>query len=254
MSNLHKLVQTRFPIVMRKNSTANGARTSTVFGLLALLGFMLLGLFLSSQLVARSPQSVEDELRKLDSTGAIHYLSLVSRSPEVVDDSFKMIDKDWHPGSAMMLVEIVRFVPSRPTIVKLFEILEAKTGQKFGPDLDKWHQWIWGQEYQPHPGYAEFKSVLYSRIDPRFVEYFKDADKLNIRLDQIQWGGVRRDGIPPLKNPKMLAASDADYLSDTDVVFGIDLNNDARCYPKRILAWHEMFKDTIGGESVCGVY
>jgi hypothetical protein len=91
-------------------------------------------------------------------------------------------------------------------------------------------------------------------MDSRFSEYFIDAEKRNIRLDQIQWGGVRRDGIPPLKNPKMLAAADADYLSDSDVVFGIDLNGDARCYPNRILAWHEMFKDTIGGESVCGVY
>jgi hypothetical protein len=136
----------------------------------------------------------------------------------------------------------------------VFEILEAKTEQNFGPDLDAWHQWIWSQKSEPHPGYAEFKSRLYSRIDPSFAEYFQDADKRTIRLDQIQWGGVKRDGIPPLKNPKMLAASDADYLSDTDVVFGIDLNNDARCYPKRILAWHEMFKDTIGGESVCGVY
>ena len=52
----------------------------------------------------------------------------------------------------------------------------------------------------------------------------------------------------------MLPANDAHYLADTDVVFGIELNGDARAYPKRILAWHEMFKDTIGGESVCGVY
>ena len=57
-----------------------------------------------------------------------------------------------------------------------------------------------------------------------------------------------------MKNPKMLAAGDAKYLGDSDVVFGVELNGDARCYPKRILAWHEMFKDTIGGESVCGVY
>ena len=239
---------------MQNNTKAKGSRTVSIFGLLMLLGFMLVGLILSSQLVARSPQSIEDELKKLDSTGAIHYLNLLTRSPEVADHSLGMIEKDWQPGSAIMLVEISRFVPSRLTLAKMFTILEAKTGQKFGPDLNAWHQWIWGQEYGPHPGYAQFKSRLYSRIDPRFSEYFEDADNLNIRLDQIEWGGVRRDGIPPLKNPKMLAAADADYLSDSDVVFGIDLNNDPRCYPKRILAWHEMFKDTIGGESVCGVY
>ena len=239
---------------MQNKSKAKGSRNATIFGLLVLLVFMLAGLLLSNQIVALSPQSNGDELRKSDSTGVVNYLNLLSRSPEVTDQSLAMIDANWHPGSTAMLVEVSRFVPSRATLAKTFAVLESKTGQKFGPDLDAWHQWIWSQESDPHPGYAVFKSRLYSRIDPRFAEYFVDADKLNIRLDQIQWGGVRRDGIPPLKDPKMLAASEADYLSDSDVVFGIDLGGDARCYPKRILAWHEMFKDTIGGESVCGVY
>lgn len=75
-----------------------------------------------------------------------------------------------------------------------------------------------------------------------------------IRLDEIRWGGVARDGIPPLKNPKMLEAPEATYLADGDVVFGIEINGDARAYPKRIMAWHEMVKDIVGGESVNGVY
>ncbi|NET38537.1 MAG: DUF3179 domain-containing protein, partial [Cyanothece sp. SIO1E1] len=29
-------------------------------------------------------------------------------------------------------------------------------------------------------------------------------------------------------------------------VFGIAVNGDVRAYPKRILAWHEMFVDTVG--------
>ncbi|MGI9305345.1 MAG: DUF3179 domain-containing (seleno)protein, partial [Gammaproteobacteria bacterium] len=33
-----------------------------------------------------------------------------------------------------------------------------------------------------------------------------------------------------------------------------ELNGDARAYPKRILAWHEMFVDKVGGEDVAGVY
>lgn len=238
---------------MQNNYYAKGSRTVTIFGVLVLFSFMLGGLLLSNQLVG-STQSVEDKLGTLESTGAIHYLNLQSRSPEIVDYSLTMIDKDWHPGSTTMLVEISRFIPSSSTLTKMFALLESKTGKKFGPDLDAWNQWIWSQKSEPHPGYPAFKSRLYSRFDPRFVEYFENASNSDIRLDQIQWGGVRRDGIPPLKDPKMLAASEANYLSDSDVVFGIDLNDDARCYPKRILAWHEMFKDTIGGESVCGVY
>ena len=34
----------------------------------------------------------------------------------------------------------------------------------------------------------------------------------------------------------------------------IEVNGDARAYPKRILAWHELFTDTVGGVAVAGVY
>jgi hypothetical protein len=52
----------------------------------------------------------------------------------------------------------------------------------------------------------------------------------------------------------MLDAAQADYLAIDNVVFGIQINGDARAYPKRILAWHEMFTDTVGGVAVTGVY
>ena len=65
-----------------------------------------------------------------------------------------------------------------------------------------------------HPEYAEFKAALYGQIDPRFREYFDKHPKATIRLDEIRWGGVLRDGIPPLRRPKMLAAREATYLSE----------------------------------------
>jgi len=52
----------------------------------------------------------------------------------------------------------------------------------------------------------------------------------------------------------MISAKEADYLDDDNIVFGIEINGDARAYPKRILAWHEMFVDTIGGVDIAGVY
>ena len=52
----------------------------------------------------------------------------------------------------------------------------------------------------------------------------------------------------------MISAKEADYLGDKDVVFGIEVNGDVRAYPKRILAWHEMFVDEVGGEKLAGVY
>ena len=98
-----------------------------------------------------------------------------------------------------------------------------------------------------HPRYAAFKAALYSFVDPRFSAYFEDVGEPLIRLDEIAWGGVRQDGIPPLRNPAMLAADEIGYLEDHHIVFGISVNGDARAYPKRILAWHEMFVDVVGG-------
>ena len=43
-------------------------------------------------------------------------------------------------------------------------------------------------------------------------------------------------------------------MGDDDIVFGIEVNGDVRAYPKRILAWHEMFTDTVGNVDVTGVY
>lgn len=181
-------------------------------------------------------------------------LELSSESRAVVDRSLAAIARGWHPGMVVMLVEISRFTRSRYAFTETLALLENKTGQKFGQDFDSWYRWIWNRPYEPHPQYASFKSGLYSGIDGRFAEYFQQTDNARIRLDEIRWGGVIRDGIPPLKNPKMISARKATYLASSDVVFGVKLNEDARCYPKRILAWHEMFKDTIGSVPVCGAY
>ena len=182
------------------------------------------------------------------------YLSLTSNSPEIVLDSLKSIKKSWQPGSAAMLIDAARFSRSGESYVDIIRFLQARTGERHGEDLAKWEHWLWKQDYRPHKDYAKFQSALYSRVDPRFSEYFEDTKNARIRLDEIRWGGVQRDGIPPLKNPEMISVANATYLADTDIVFGVALGDDVRCYPKRILAWHEMFKDTIGGKPVCGAY
>jgi len=99
-----------------------------------------------------------------------------------------------------------------------------------------------------------FKARLYAAIDQSFRDYFDDGLPANIRLDEVRWGGVVRDGIPPLDLPVLTDARRARYLDDDNIVFGIAINGEERAYPKRIMAWHEMVKDTIGGEHFTGVY
>ena len=228
-----------------------------VGGLILLLNSSTTGDYVLDKNANGEPQLKNVQFKTADpngeTVGAVDFLQMLRPQGPSLDAQLAKIERNWDISYVPMMLEVGNFL-SRPARAKVIGLLEFKTGNKFGTDFDKWYQWIWKQDFPNHPEYADFKLNLYRRIDPRFAEYFTDADDAKIRLDEIRWGGVLRDGIPPLKDPKMLAADDATYLADSDVVFGIELNGDARAYPKRILAWHEMFKDTIGGESVCGVY
>ena len=184
----------------------------------------------------------------------VSFAALVVSPPEDRDKAFKYISENWEPTFPIMVVEAI-YLSNDPSFTpKLINLLEEKTGQSHGYDLDKWYEWIWNQKEMAHPKYPEFKSLLYSLIDPKFKGYFTSGKTSKIRLDEVRWGGVRQDGIPPLRNPKMISAKEAKYLDDDNIVFGIEVNGDARAYPKRIMAWHEMFVDTVGGEPVAGVY
>jgi Protein of unknown function (DUF3179) len=106
---------------------------------------------------------------------------------------------------------------------------------------------MWKLPYDPHPDYATFKGLVYGQIDPRMHAFFAESTRSSIRLDEIDWGGVIVNGVPPLRYPRVLPAASAEYLKNSSVVFGIEVNGEARAYPKRILAWHEMAIDRVGG-------
>lgn len=134
------------------------------------------------------------------------------------------------------------------------EALEALSGQDFGGDWPAWVEWYGGTDLAPPPGFTGWKGQLLGRIDPGFAEFLQDDAPARIRVEEIQWGGVRVDGIPALDEPAMIPADQADYLEPGEPVFGIALNGEARAYPLRILDWHEMANDTIGGVPVSLAY
>lgn len=182
------------------------------------------------------------------------FMQLLIGDDAYAEQAFAVLEREWQPGFAAMSLDALSlgFDPARSS--RLVALLEEKTGQSFSYNVTSWYDWLWNRPEALHPAYGDFKAALYSLVDPAFRAYFSSDRAATIRLDEIRWGGVRQDGIPPLRNPKMIAASEADYLDDGNVVFGLDVNGDVRAYPKRILAWHELFTDTIGGVPVAGVY
>ena len=182
------------------------------------------------------------------------FWALVSGTSLEMEAADQLIMDYWDDAHASILVELMRYVPDEASRRRIVSVLERGTGQRIGRDLEGWWEWIWRTDPGTHPEYAAFKAELYATLDTSFVAYFDDDPPANIRLDEIRWGGVGRDGIPPLDHPAMIPAAEADYLHDDNIVFGIALDGDVRAYPKRILAWHEMFKDSIAAEHYTGVY
>ena len=188
-----------------------------------------------------------------DTPVSSHFIRLITDSdPEAIETSLSVIKNQWDVSMVPMALETFYFTSSTDVRRALAELLKVATDND---DFNQWYQWLWRNDIEVHQNYSNFKADLYRLIDPLFEAYFRDRQQTaRIRLDEIRWGGVRQDGIPPLRKPNMITADKVDYLEDDHIVFGIKINGDARAYPKRILAWHEMFTDTIGGISIAGVY
>ncbi len=64
-------------------------------------------------------------------------------------------------------------------------------------------------------------------------------------------GCPAKDCIPSIDNPKFQSVSNAAaWLVEDDVVFALHYKGEAKAYPQKILNWHEIVNDEIGGDSV----
>ena len=161
------------------------------------------------------------------------------------------------PDIAATMIFALRY---RPAFAKgINAALQALTGHK----ATSWNEWMeWQQDHpeiKPHAGYLDIKREGLGQLDARYKVFFRigwdQPEDMRIRLEEIVWGGPpAMTGIPSLDNPKMIPAGAADYMLEDDLVFGIEINGDVRAYPLRIMGWHEMFNDVIGGVPVALAY
>ena len=180
----------------------------------------------SSLLLSQYSESKElDEIYKL-----------ISTDTEEADKAEQYVLANWNDTYIAPLVELMLAARSPKKRNRIADILEKKTGQNLNSNPYEWWQWVWTKEPTYGPEYSDFKALLVKNQDPKFSRYFKNrGDLARIRLDEVLWGGVAQDGIPPLRDPFMLSSDEANYLANSDVVFGIVINGEARAYPQRIL-------------------
>ena len=192
-----------------------------------------------------------------------HSLDLVLAEPPAAQYSLDLLVAEGDPRLAHTLISAMRYTPlprqaTQAALEAMTGDVLAEAGLAADDTPEGWFEWmLWREEttdVPAHPSFPEFQRQLLSRIDPRFLEFLPTDVDHEIRLEEIVWGGVRVDGIPALTNPDFIDVAEADYLRDDDLVFGLEINGDARAYPLRILNWHEMFNDVVGGVPVSLAY
>lgn len=107
------------------------------------------------------------------------------------------------------------------------------------------------------PGYVDWKANIFTAVQPEWEPFFEDGSAVDYR--HLSWGGVRIDDrpfdqtdeqcncIPAADNPTVTDVAGADWIDDDDVVFGVEINGEARAYPRQIMEVREMVNDTLGG-------
>lgn len=163
-----------------------------------------------------------------------------------------------NPAYIPVLLEFMRFQQSEEArltlasfMVRIRDQIPEEEFSIVPPDQGSWRWWLeWltlRPEITPPDGYDGWKGQLFGIIDPPMGAFIYDGVPSTIRLEEIVWGGVRRDGIPDLRFPPHLSPDEATYLRFSDRVFGVSINGEHRAYPLRVLNAHEMANDILGG-------
>ena len=97
--------------------------------------------------------------------------------------------------------------------------------------------------------------------DDARIERFKragwgetDFTQAAIDFGEILSGGPPKDGIPSIDEPKFASGDEISDIAGREPVVSLAIDGDARAYPLRVLTWHEIVNDTVGGVPVAVTY
>ena len=167
--------------------------------------------------------------------------------------------RNGHPGLVPVLVESARLTLNPSVALTIARALERITGVSVGGDFvlsAPWYSWMSRQD-PPQvelDGFDEWKGQRLGGIDPSFTKFLYQDVPARIPIWSVQWGGVLRDGIPPLEFPKTFPGDEVNFLLPDEPVFGVTINGESRAYPHRIMGWHELVNDLLGGEQITFVF
>ena len=77
-----------------------------------------------------------------------------------------------------------------------------------------------------------------------------DFARHSVNYDEILSGGPPKDGIPAIDRPSFHPVGDIGDVAPQEPVISVRIGGEARAYPLRILIWHEIVNDTVGGTPI----
>jgi len=176
------------------------------------------------------------------------------------EDALKLIAASGDPRLAWLISDMMRFTWRRDFDNALAdaaaELLDIEfTAPRRWDELTN-HLIAW--DIPAYPDYLAHKRGIFTHFVPGWDRIFVDGD---IDWRMVSWGGVLIDDrpfgmdalcncIPAVDNPQVETADAATWLADSDIVFGIEINGEARAYPRQIMEVREMVNDTLGGRDL----
>lgn len=99
------------------------------------------------------------------------------------------------------------------------------------------------------------EELKYGQELKRLDGWETDVTRASVPLKEVRYLGLRRDAIPPIYEPRFQSVKEADKgLDPQEQVIAFEFKGDARAYPIRILIFHEIVNDVVGGEPVAVTY
>ena len=250
---------------LRQSATAEKDAPAAHFGTSALVGLALL-IALAAPVAAQPPPDpgMPGDPNATDPFGdrfggsdadldALVRTAFFARNPGARNRALRFLVERDQKDVIPAFIAVLRVVPDEDG--RIVEALQRLARARIGRDWKAWLEWQEEHtEVRAYRGFIRFKADILAGIDPAFRDFLYRGVRHEIRIEEIVWGGVKKDGIPALVNAPQIPAAAADYLTDAELVFGVSIGGDSRAYPLRILDWHEMFNDVVGGVPVSLAY
>ena len=96
-----------------------------------------------------------------------------------------------------------------------------------------------------------------ARINADYFDYAwrTDFSRHVVPYEEVRFLGLRRDAIAPIYEPVVEEAQQANaWMLELEPVIAVEVGGEARAYPQKVLMFHEVVNDVVGGEPIAATW